>query len=132
MTIAAVDNDEDAPDKTVTVSGSVSLDSVTAPPDATLTITDDDEAVVEPPPVERGVDISPTALTIDEGDDTGGSYSVKLIAEPTENVIVTVSTPPGSGLTVEPAQLTFTPDDWQTAQTSRSRRPWTTTRTIGP
>ena len=117
VTIAAVDNDEDAPDKTVTVSGTVSLEGVTAPPDATLTITDDDEAVVEPPPVERGVDISPTALTIDEGDDTGGSYSVKLVAEPTEDVSVTVSTPPGTGLTVEPAQLTFTPDNWQTAQT---------------
>ena len=116
MTIAAVDNDEDAPDKTVTVSGTVSLEGVTAPPDATLTITDDDEAVVEPPPVERGVDISPTALTIDEGDDTGGSYSVKLIAEPSEDVTVTVSAPAGSGLTVEPARLTFTAADWQTAQ----------------
>ena len=116
VTIAAVDNDEDAPDKTVTVSGTVSLEGVTAPPDATLTITDDDEVVVEPPPVERGVDISPTALTIDEGDDTGGSYSVKLIAEPSEDVTVTVSAPAGSGLTVEPAQLTFTPDDWQVAQ----------------
>ena len=116
VTIAAVDNDEDAPDKTVTVSGTVSLEGVTAPPDATLTITDDDEVVVEPPPVERGVDISPTALTIDEGDDTGGSYSVKLIAEPSEDVTVTVSAPAGSGLTVEPARLTFTPDDWQVAQ----------------
>ena len=113
VTIAAVDNDVDAPDKTVTVSGSVSLDSVTAPSDGTLTITDDD---APPPTVERGVDISPTALTIGEGDDTGGSYSVTLIAEPSEDVSVTVSTPPGSGLTVEPARLTFTPDDWQVAQ----------------
>ena len=44
VTITAVDNDEDAPDKTVTVSGTVSLEGVTAPPDATLTITDDEVA----------------------------------------------------------------------------------------
>ena len=116
VTIAAVDNDEDAPDKTVTVSGTVSLEGVTAPPDATLTITDDDGAVVEPPPVERGVDISSATPTIVEGDETGGSYSVKLTAEPSEDVTVTVSAPAGSGLTVEPARLTFTPDDWQVAQ----------------
>ena len=115
VTIAAVDNDEDAPDKTVTVSGSVSLEGVTAPADATLTIVDDDE----PAPVERGVEISPTALSIGEGDETGGTYGVNLIAEPSANVTVTVSAPADSGLTVEPARLTFTAADWQTAQTVR-------------
>ena len=44
VTITAVDNDEDAPDKTVTVSGSVSLEGVRAPADATLRILDDDGA----------------------------------------------------------------------------------------
>ena len=112
VTITAVDNDEDAPDKTVTVSGTVSLEGVTAPPDATLTITDDDE----PPPVERGVEISPTALTIGEGDDTGGSYNMNLIAEPSEAVTVTVTAPTGSGLMVAPAQLTFTSGNWQARQ----------------
>ena len=53
VTIAAVDNDEDTPDKMVTVSGTVSLDSVTAPASVTVTINDDDEL---PPPVQRGVD----------------------------------------------------------------------------
>ena len=83
--------------------------------DATLTIVDDDE----PAPVERGVEISPTALTIGEGDETGGTYGVNLIAEPSANVTVTVSAPADSGLTVEPARLTFTAADWQTAQTVR-------------
>ena len=46
VTITAVDNDVDAPDKTVTVSGAVSLDGVTAPANVTVTITDDDEPVV--------------------------------------------------------------------------------------
>ena len=113
VTIAAVDNDEDAEDKTVTVSGTVTLEGVTAPAGVTLTISDDDEAL---PAVKRGVDISPTALTIGEGDDTGGSYNVNLIAEPSEDVTVTVSAPAGSGLMVAPAQLTFTSADWQTAQ----------------
>ena len=112
VTITAVDNDVDAPDKMVTVSGSVSLDGVTAPADVSLTIADDDEA-----PVERGVDISPTALTIDEGDATGGGYTLKLIAEPSEAVIVSVSAPSDIGLTVAPAQLTFTTANWSTAQT---------------
>ena len=112
VTITAVDNDEDAPDKTVTVSGSVSLDGVGAPADVSLTIVDDDEA-----PVERGVDISHTALTIDEGDATGGGYTLKLIAEPSEAVIVSVSAPSDIGLTVAPARLTFTAADWSTAQT---------------
>ena len=113
VTITAVDNDEDAPDKTVTVSATVSLEGVTAPASATLTITDDDEP---PPPVRRGVDISPTALTIGEGDDTGGSYNVNLIAEPSGDVTVTVTAPTGSGLMVAPAQLTFTSANWQTKQ----------------
>ena len=91
VTITAVDNDVDAPDKTLTVSATVSADGVTAPADATLTITDDDEA----PAIQRGVEIDPTELTISEGDDTGGTYSLSLIAEPTGNVAVTVTTPAG-------------------------------------
>ena len=50
MTITAVDNDEGAPDKTVTVSGSVSLGGVDAPANVTLTITDDDEPVAPETP----------------------------------------------------------------------------------
>ena len=112
VTITAVDNDVDAPDKTVTVSGAVSLDGVDAPANVALTIADDDE-----PPVERGVDISPTALTIGEGDATGGSYTLKLIAEPSEAVLVSVSAPSDVGLTVAPTRLTFTAANWSTAQT---------------
>ena len=45
VTITAVDNDVDAPDKTVTVSGAASGgNGVADPADATLTITDDDAA----------------------------------------------------------------------------------------
>ena len=47
VTITANDNDMDAPDKTVTVSGTATNDQgVTGPDDATLTITDDDDLPV--------------------------------------------------------------------------------------
>ena len=110
VTITAVDNDEDAADGTVTVSGSVSA----APADATLTITDDDEPAVMPPPVERGVEIAPTVLSIGEGDGAGGTYTVRLDAEPMADVTVTVSVPSGAGLAVSPTSLTFTAENWAT------------------
>ena len=60
MTIAAVDNDVDAPDKTLRVSGTVSREDVTVPAEATLTIVDDDEA-------SNTVTLSVTPDRIDEG-----------------------------------------------------------------
>ena len=50
VTITAVDNAVDAPDKTVTVSGTVSGGDAAAPANMTLTITDDDVAPPPPPP----------------------------------------------------------------------------------
>ena len=44
VTITAIDNDVDAPDKSVTVSGTTSNTGVTAPQDVTLTIRDDEAA----------------------------------------------------------------------------------------
>ena len=49
VTITGVDNDVDAADKTVTVSGTVSATSVTAPANRTLTLEDDDDATNAPP-----------------------------------------------------------------------------------
>ena len=48
VTITGVDNDVDAADKTVTVSGTVSATSVTAPATRTLTLEDDDAANAPP------------------------------------------------------------------------------------
>ena len=106
VTITAVDDDEVAPDRRVTVSGSVSLEGVAAPAAVTLTIAGDD-----------GVEIAPSEVTIGEGDEAGGTYTVKLDVEPTADVTVTVSVPSGRGVAVSPATLTFTADNWQTAQT---------------
>ena len=118
--VTAVDNDEDAPDRTVTVSGTVSLGTVTAPLPVTLTIADDDEGT---PPVERGVDIFPTELTIGEGDEAGGTFSVTLTAEPSEPVTVTVFVPAASNLIVDPSELVFTPADWNIPQTVKVTAP---------
>ena len=43
VTVTAVDNNVDAPDARVTISGSVSATAVDAPDDVTLTVTDDEE-----------------------------------------------------------------------------------------
>ena len=80
VTVTAVNNDEDAPDKTVTVSGVVSLDGVTAPADATLTIADDDEAVVTPPPAETPV--VTLVLTPDSIGENGGASTVTATVSP--------------------------------------------------
>ena len=106
FTLAPTDDDVDEVDETLTVAGSTAAAglNVTA---TTVTITDDDE---------RGVQVSPTTLTVPEGGD--GTYTVVLTSEPTGDVTVTPS--PGSGdtdVTVSGA-LTFTTADWNVAQTA--------------
>ena len=68
--------------------------------------------------------LSDTALTIDEGNATGGTFTVRLRTEPVANVTVRITAPSGSDLTVTPAQLEFSPANvaslvasWDTPQT---------------
>ena len=110
VTVTAFDNDQDAPDKTVTVSGTVSLTSVVEPSHVTLTITDDDT---------RGVEITPTELTVPEADPGGGLYTVALTSQPFEEVKVLVSGYTDNILDVSPVTLTFTVSNWRTAQKVR-------------
>ena len=72
----------------------------------TLSINDNDE---------RGVTVSPSVLTLTEG--ASATYTVVLDTEPTENVTVTPSVSGSPDVTFTPASLTFTPSDWDTAQT---------------
>ena len=79
----------------------------------TVSITDNDTA---------GVTISPTTLTVTEGDATGNSYTVVLATQPAGDVTVTISGHANTDLTVSGTtlttnQLTFTTDNWSTAQT---------------
>ena len=108
VTITGVDDDVDAADKTVTVSGTVSATSVPAPATRTLTLEDDDAA---------GVRVSETALTVTEQDATGDSYTVVLDTEPTHEVTVTIGGHAGTDVSLSASTLTFTPSNWDRAQT---------------
>ena len=59
--------------------------------------------------------VSPTAFTVAEGG--SGSYTVALDARPSADVTVTVGGHTGSDVTLDEATLTFTPENWNTAQT---------------
>ena len=74
--------------------------------ESTVSITDDDTA---------GVTVSETSLDIDEGD--SDTYTVVLDSQPTHNVTITVNDPSNTDVTADPADLTFTPTNWDTAQT---------------
>ena len=64
-----------------------------------------------------GVTVSETALTVTEEDATGDTYTVVLDSEPTANVVVTVGGYSGTDVTPNPATLTFTNLNWETART---------------
>ena len=103
---------------TVTVKAAEDDDAVTdaalADQSVTVSITENDEV---------GVNISPTNLTVTEGDATGVSYTVVLTSQPAGDVTVTVSGHSGTDLTLsgtglsEDGELTFTTENWGTAQT---------------
>ena len=62
-----------------------------------------------------GVRVSPTRLTIDEGEDD--TYTVVLNSQPTADVTVTVGTPTDPDVSVNKTTLTFTDSTWEDAQT---------------
>ena len=84
-----------------------------SPAQAMVLITDDDT---------KGIVIDPASLTVTEGDSMGASYTVKLSSQPVGDVTVTIT---GhyctnltlSGSTLTGRRITFTPDNWDTAQT---------------
>ena len=117
VTVTAVDNDVDAANRTVTVSATAAGgNGVAAPAAVTLTIEDDDE---------RGVTVTPGTLTLDEVDDTQtagatenqATYTVALDSQPTGTVTIAVRSADATVATALPASLTFTADNWSTAQT---------------
>ncbi|MCY3786422.1 MAG: hypothetical protein OXG47_06825 [bacterium] len=117
VTITAVDNDIDTTNKSIAVSATVmGGHEVAAPAVKTLTITDDDT---------RGIDVSPTSLTLAEADNTNtadikehqGSYDVVLTSEPTGTVTISVASDDTDAGTVNKSSLTFDDGDWNDAQT---------------
>ena len=117
VTVTAAEDDDADTDAAVTLAHDVastddSAYDALADQTVTVTITDNDAV---------GVDISETALTVDEGDANGVSYTVKLTSEPAGDVTVTVSGHSGSDLSLSGLNgdnvLTFTTVNWDTAQT---------------
>ena len=133
VTLTAENNDVDAADKRVTVSGAaVNTQGLQGDPaDVTLTITDDDTRGFAWRPPER--------LTMLEFDTN--VFTVALTSEPTEQVTVTVTAPSGSSLAegsdfgsltrrlMDSVTLTFTAQTWSQPQSLVLRECRATTRT---
>ncbi len=71
-----------------------------------VTVTDDETA---------GVTVSETTLTVAEGG--SATYTVVLNLQPTSDVVINVTRSGSADVTASPATLTFTPGNWNTAQT---------------
>ena len=119
VTIAAVDNDVDAGNKTVTISATATGGNalVQPPGSQTLTITDDDT---------RGITVSKATLTLDEVDNTvtmdavehQDTYTVVLDSEPSGGAVTVGVVSAGTNIAmVAPATLTFTASNWDEPQT---------------
>ena len=111
VNISPTDDSIDEGEETVELRGSASFRDLTVQ-SAFVTITDNDT---------KGVIITPASLTVDEGDSTGVTYTVKLATEPSEEVTVTVTGQDGTDLSLTGLSstntLTFTTTNWNTAQT---------------
>ena len=107
VTITAVNNDVDAPDKVLRVRGKVTGESnIPVNNELELVIQDDDS---------RGLTASTNTLSIHEGHT--GTYTVVLDTQPTGDVTVTPSRSSGdTDMTISDA-LTFSASNWNTPQT---------------
>ena len=111
FTFSATADDIDDDGESVALGFGTMPDDVTAGTTATVTITDDDTA---------GVTVSETALSIDEGG--SDTYTVVLDTQPTSSVTVTIAGHASTditltGDTLTNNALTFTAENWDTAQT---------------
>ena len=104
VTLTSVDNDTDAPNKQVTVSGTARNTQGIAgnPADATLSITDD-----EGPPTVT-LTLSDTQIDEDGGQST---LTVKLSHPSSKDTTVTVTADPADAVTLSPNPLTIRAED---------------------
>ena len=108
VTVNAAEDADATADAMVTLThGVTGYDTVSSGAEVVVTVTENDTA---------GVRISPTTLTIAEGDmDT---YTVRLDTQPADTVTVTVGGASGDvSVTGSPVTLTFTMDNWNLEQT---------------
>ena len=118
VTVKASEDDDGVTDADVTLAHAINSDDDTdynalADVSVTVSITEDDAV---------GVTISPTTLTVTEGDSTGVDYTVVLTSQPAGDVTVAISGHAGTDVSIASPglssdALTFTTANWETAQT---------------
>ena len=115
MTVTAAEDDDGVTDAVATLTHTISGGGYgsTTVPDLEVSITENDSA---------GLVISKDNLTVGEGGAAGSSYTVALATEPSGSVTVSITGHAGTdlsllGATLSSDTLTFTVDDWATAQT---------------
>ena len=107
VTVTAGDDADAVADAAVTLTHTATSGSHSSAPVAvTVTITETDTAEVLAVPGNLPV-----------AENGSNTYTVALATQPSANVTVTVTGHAGSDLTLSAARLTFTPDNWGTAQT---------------
>ena len=113
FTLSPINDDVDEGDERISITGQVTVGGV--PDDgalpvntATVTINDDDS---------RGVVVTPTALTMEEGGEE--SYTIVLTSAPSETSHMAITVPANSDLRVSPSGIYFNGGNWNVAQTVR-------------
>ena len=106
LTVAPVDDSIDEDDETLKLMAATAVPGFQTPQHVIITITDDDEA---------GVTVTPNELTVLEG--RSESYTVVLKTQPSADVEVTVSGHADTDVNLDKTTLTFTSENWDTAQT---------------
>ena len=112
VTITAVDNTQDAPNKTVTVTASVTGgNGVSAPPAQSLTITDDDgtpTVTLKLDPASIGENGGVSTVTASLTAPSSDQVTVTVSATPTAPALETDFTLTGSTLTIDPGETEST------------------------
>ena len=104
----SVDDGDQVSTVTVSVVAASSNDDFDSLADQTVSVTTTDVDTA-------GLTISKEEVLVTEGG-TEDTFTVALATKPTSNVVITVSSSDTGEATVSPAQLTFTPGNWNTAQ----------------
>ena len=115
VTVTAEEDDDGVTDAVATLMHTISGGGYgsTTVPDVEVSVTENDTA---------GLVISKDNLTVGEGDAAGMTYTVALATQPSDSVSVSITGHDGtdlslSGPTLSSDTLTFTVNDWATAQT---------------
>ena len=116
VTVTAVDDNVDnvGDERSVTVTTTPSGGGFTRAETVEVTVYDEDEAALTFTAATFNADFSNLFET---GRDQRRTYTVSLATEPTGNVVVDVASGDTGAATVNPSSLTFTPKNYETAQT---------------